>query len=72
MSKFGRGERQRYERERAMKAELARHDKLGPSSNNDPDAFAGLPQIAVPARESLSYSVLLCARRKATTEPLRR
>lgn len=55
-----------------MKAELARHDKLGPSSNNDPDAFAGLPQIAVPARESLSYSVLLCARRKATTEPLRR
>ena len=70
VSKFGRGERQRYERERAMKAELARHDKLGPSSNNDPDAFAGLPQIAVPARESLFYSVLLCARRNATTEPL--
>ena len=41
-----------------MKAELARLDKLGPSSNNDPDAFAGLPQIGVPARESLFYSVL--------------
>jgi hypothetical protein len=42
VSQLGRGVR-----ERAMKAELARLDKLGPSSNNDPDAFAGLPQIGV-------------------------
>lgn len=75
MSKFGRGERQRYERERAIKAELARLDKLGPSSNNDPDAFAGLPQIGVPqvgvpVSESRFYSALLDAKRNARTETL--
>ncbi|GAA5878204.1 hypothetical protein JCM3774_005842 [Rhodotorula dairenensis] len=43
-SRFARGERQRYERERAMKAEVARLDKLGPTTD-DADAFAGIPQL---------------------------
>ncbi|GAA5981456.1 hypothetical protein JCM10908_004114 [Rhodotorula pacifica] len=54
-SRFGRGERRVWEREQAMKAELARMDKLTAmgAGDADADAFTGLPQLGLPSGMSL-------------------